>query len=77
MNHYIILKTLCGCERIVAVPGPYPHTFRVPIDIRQRAYTMDDAREVTTVAYGVRVFERTLYEGQYGFPVYQEVPDAR
>ena len=74
--HTIILRTVCGCERMLAIPNrTLPREYRVPyVQQNHRLLTfngVDDLPTHTTVQ--VRVFGRTCQSGNYGYPVYLEV----
>ncbi len=74
----IILRTVCGCERIVEIPFRYrPRTFTVPYVRRQdmHIYPADGESCMTAINERRRVFERTANTGKYGYTVYLEVLD--
>lgn len=73
MSLSIILRTVCGCEKIIAIPGQqYPRHYTVPY-IRQRYWHMwsdDDVPRDSGVS--TRQFERIGVRGLYGYEVYLE-----
>ena len=77
---HIILRTVCGCERIIAIPNRhYPHEYRVPYVLRSDMVLalQGESSAPFTVSYRTRRFERTTMTGSYGFPIYLEQFDER
>lgn len=71
----IILRTVCGCERILAIPfKQYPPTFVVPYrrGSHYHVYPGDVESCLATLHGERRVFERTDVTGTYGYIVYVE-----
>jgi hypothetical protein len=73
----IVLRTVCGCERVLAIPFQhYPSEYRVPF-IRDRYFhTFPQDGESCMGAFSghqIRRFEYIGVPGQYGYPVYLEV----
>ena len=71
----IILRTVCGCERMLSIPDRrLPPSYSVPYIRRQNwhVYPADGESCLTPLAQK-RTFERTSATGTYGFPVYLEV----
>lgn len=76
-HHTIILRTVCGCERMLAIPNrELPREWRVAyLRNPYLCLTTDDPID-RPVAFKIRVFERTLTRGNYGYPIYLERIDA-
>jgi hypothetical protein len=74
MSLHIILRTVCGCERIVLVNRRnYPQDYKVPF-IRRKNFLLTGSDEDTRMpTYQTRMFEQTSQTGQYGYPIYVEV----
>ena len=71
----IILRTVCGCERMVNVFGyNYPARYQVPY-IRRNNYclTAEQFNSRAVPDHSIRIFERTGQSGLYGYPVYLEL----
>ena len=71
----IVLRTVCGCERILEIPfNHYPQTFTVPYVRRQNlhVYAADGETCMATLD-DRRTFENTGQPGRYGYPAYLEV----
>lgn len=70
----IVLRTVCGCERILDIPfTELPPTFSVPF-IRHKGLhiTAADGESCMTNFKDRRVFERTGLTGMYGYALYVE-----
>jgi hypothetical protein len=71
----IVLRTVCGCERILKIPFQrYPPEFAVPY-VRRNNYWMapKDGESCMTTMANRRVFENTGRTGTYGYQLYLEV----
>lgn len=76
MTLNILLRTVCGCERIIAIARrDYPREWRVPYSRRENwCLTMDESSAPPSHSpFHVRTFERTGTTGLYGYQVYLEV----
>jgi hypothetical protein len=79
-GHYtIILRTVCGCERMIAIPNrTLPYEWRVAY-IQKPYFTLttDETAGISgTQGFKIRRFERTTLTGNYGYPIYLEKLDA-
>ena len=74
----IVLRTVCGCERVLVIDrNVYPAEWRVPFT-RQPAYALAvDEDFPCTQDFSVRTFVYTPFHGTYGYPIYLERLDAR
>lgn len=73
----ILLRTVCGCERIIAIPNRhYPPDFRVAFHrgmFHALTFDPDTMGYRTDHGFGIRKFEDTGTTGLYGYRVYLEV----
>jgi hypothetical protein len=72
----IILRTVCGCERIVTINArAYPQRWIVPYrrEPNLHIYLGGDDFDPSQVWFSKRTFERIYLNGLYGYPVYLEV----
>ncbi len=78
MTHTIILRTVCGCERMVAIPDrTLPLFWRVPF-VQNKWFTLTYTDSDAPMRQNIhtRTFERTAATGLYGYPVYMEKWEA-
>jgi hypothetical protein len=71
----IVLRTVCGCERILGIPfKQYPPSFEVPYmrNGNEHFYPADGESCMVALKHR-RVFKNTHRLGTYGYPVYLEV----
>lgn len=70
----IILRTVCGCERIKDLEDRYlPPMVKVPYFTWPYTHWCGfDDSDLTVPVYAIRVFTRIPVVGQYGYPVYLE-----
>lgn len=71
--HTIILRTVCGCERMLAIKERHlPDVWKVAYIKVPGALLTTDNQDLTTQAFTYRLFERTTLRGNYGYPIYLE-----
>lgn len=70
----VILRTLCGCERIVKVPREYPPYWAVAMRRTNSSHMYADEQGTGAFSnFQTRRFERTGIRGVYGYEVYLEM----
>lgn len=75
MPLHILLRTVCGCERIVPISERnYPPFYKVPYSRTAASHIFWQGEDFSLddVTYSVRTFERIPKTGLYGYPVYLE-----
>ncbi len=70
----IVLRTVCGCERIAEIPHERPpDKWRVPYLRRDGLHIWTQEQIPLSSRFKTRTFEYTGTTGKYGYPLYLEV----